>query len=458
MSIDALFPARSIDRDLERLYRSWRILDLVGETATLLPPEWLQILNVARTLLAGSPIPGVDVPESLMQMVRDEPDSHVVRRVERKRRIVQPVTGDTTVQPLRHLNDLPLVAPPDLMLRNLSEELFEYRLLSGNVHGVYNVEPRPVIEEWDEIIEERVPVEAPRRRNRQRVYVLFDVSNSMRENNKLIFAKALVLAYLLVACEEGARIYFRTFANRIHSRTDCLDPGSFATLAQRILRIEPDGSTDIRVAFSAALGEIAALDGVGRAHQPFQRSPTELLLISDCESYSVPQIPRGVTLHTVHLTGGYMARGYQEGFELVRKASTSFYEIDTTRLVLPETIRDRWLLQQDGRRRAFDRDGPGSGAASRSERRQGLLTVYERLAETSTGRPGGARRGRPLPGHRAPLGVVLRALWAQLKNALRLGVRRRERVPASPVFGLRFRVRHSAVLPYRKIDSTHRTH
>src|SRR5690606_28449626 len=154
---------------------------------------------------------------------------------------VEPLTGDTVVQPLRHVQDLPQVAPPDLMLRNLSEELFEYRLLSGNVHGVYNVEPGPVVEEWDEIIEEQIPVETPRRRKRQRVYVLFDVSNSMRDDNKLIFAKALVLAYLLVACEEGARIYFRTFANRIHSRTDCFDLESFAELAQRILRIEPDG-------------------------------------------------------------------------------------------------------------------------------------------------------------------------------------------------------------------------
>lgn len=444
MSIEPLLPGAAIDRDLERLYRSWRILDLVGETAARLPAEWLQILNVARTLLAGNPLPGVDVPDPLMRMLREEPETRVVRRVERKRRIVEPLTGDTVVQPLRHVQDLPQVAPPDLMLRNLSEELFEYRLLSGNVHGVYNVEPGPVVEEWDEIIEEQIPVETPRRRKRQRVYVLFDVSNSMRDDNKLIFAKALVLAYLLVACEEGARIYFRTFANRIHSRTDCFDLESFAELAQRILRIEPDGSTDIRVAFSAALGEIAALDGIGRAHQPFQRSPTELLLISDCESYSVPQIPRGVSLHTIHLTGGYMARAYQEGFELVRKASTSFYKIDTTRLVLPETIRDRWLLQQEGRRREMPGgdEGPESVSGSRRERRQNLLHVYERIAEASEGRPVGVRRGKPLPGRRPPLAAVLRALWAQFRNALRRGgASRRAPVAATPALGVRFRVR-----------------
>ncbi|MCK9519890.1 MAG: VWA domain-containing protein, partial [Dehalococcoidia bacterium] len=296
----------AFDHDLEQLYRSWEILDLVGETAAQLPPAWLAILNVARTLLLGNPLPGVDLPGSLISMLQPDPEETIVRRVERKRRVVQPLTGDTQVQPLRDVHDLDNIAPPDLLLRNLSQQLFDYRLVSGNVAGVYNIEPGPVTEEWDEIIEERIPVQTVRQRRRQRIYVLFDVSNSMRDANKLIFAKALVLAYLVTASREGARVHFRTFANSVHDRTDCFSIDAFADVAQRILRIEPDGSTDIRVALAAAIGDINALDGVGRERDAFARSPTELLLISDCESYFVPQIPRGVSLHTVHLKAGQM--------------------------------------------------------------------------------------------------------------------------------------------------------
>lgn len=413
----------TLKEDVEALYRSWRILDLVGETAGELPREWLQILNIARTLMGGRPLTGVVMPEDLQRLLRPAEPIYTTRvRSHHRKRVVYPVTGDTEVQPLRHLADFPQITLPDLMLRTLSPELFDYRLLSGHMNGVYNIDTGPAVEEWDELVEERVPTDGMTRRRRQRVYVLFDVSNSMRDANKIMFAKALVLAYLLTAAEERAQLHFRTFANSVHRRYDALDPGGFGAIARRVLDISPDGSTDIHAAIAAVVGDINALDGVGQGgRKPFEQSPTELLLVSDCESYFVPHLPAGIRLHTVHLKGGPMLKGYQPGFEEIRAASATFHEIDTTRLVLPATTRDRWLLLQDGRQiTAIDlaEDGDDERGASRTERRKAILNVYARMAEPGKSE-GGAIRRRPGDDgavQRIPIGAAFRALWARIRR------------------------------------------
>jgi uncharacterized protein with von Willebrand factor type A (vWA) domain len=74
------------------------------------------------------------------------------------------------------------------------------------------------------VVEVRVPTGGLSRKKRQKVYALLDVSNSMRDANKDVFAKALVLAYLLIALEEGAELFLRTFANSVHERSDCRSP------------------------------------------------------------------------------------------------------------------------------------------------------------------------------------------------------------------------------------------
>lgn len=383
----------AVQADLAALYRSWQILELVGETADALPPEWLRILNIARVLREGLPLPGVELPQHLARLVQPaKPEYEVIEHRERKHRVVYPVMPDTRIEPLRTIEDLPQVTMPDLLLRDLDPEMFEFRLLSGSINGVYHVDPGPAEEDYDEVREERVLKSHPLGRRRQKVYALLDISNSMREANKLLFAKGLLMAYLLTACEERAQVYFRTFANRVHPRTDCLAPADFPALARRVLTVTPDGSTDIKATLAAAIGDINALDGVGRERQAFEESSTELLLISDCESYPVPSIPRGIRLHTVHLKGGPMPKGYAPSFDQVRGASTTFTEIDTTRLVLPHSLRERWLLLQDGRL-AGDGAGPGLEAGQRPgdrlERRNALLRAYERMQEA----PGGRRNG-----------------------------------------------------------------
>ena len=440
----------TLKAELEALYRSWRILDLVGETTSAMPPQWLRILEIARNILLHRPLPGVGLPQELDRLITPpEPIFTTQVRIERKKRVVYPLTEDTEVMPLRNLTDFAQITLPDMMLRSISQELFDFRLISGGINGLYNIETGPAEQEYDDIVEVRVPTGGATRKKRQKVYALLDVSNSMRENNKEVFAKALLLAYLLIAIEEGAQIYFRTFGNTVHHRSDCTTKEEFAALAQRVLSVTPDGATDIKGALDTAVGDIRSLDSYNTLEHLGEAPPTEILLISDCESYEVPYLPRGIGLHTVHLKGGRMMTAYKEGFERIRAESKTFTEIDTTLLELPDSTRDRWLLEQDGRSleqnlalRAVERE-----ARPEEERRKALIAAYQRMTERSKGRAmKGAERVNGMALKPAfSLAAFLRAIAAALARIFRRPAseawEEAEEAPAPAPLGLRFRER-----------------
>ena len=414
----------TLKAELEGLYRSWRILDLLGETVETMPPQWLRILEIARNILLQRPLPGLDVPDEVQRLVTPaEPIFSTQIRIERKKRVVYPLTGDTQVQPLRNLTDFAQVTLPDMMLRTLGQELFDFRLISGGINGLYNIDTGPAEQEYDDIIEVRVPTGGMSRKKRQKVYALLDVSNSMRDANKETFAKALLLSYLLIAIEEGAELYLRTFGNTVHHRSDCTTKERFGDLAGRILRVTPDGSTAIKIALDTAVGDIRALDSYNTLAHLGEAPPTEILLISDCESYEVPYLPKGIRLHTVHLKGGRMMTAYREGFERIRAESQTFTEIDTTNLQLPDSTRDRWLLEQDGRSlerglalKAFER-----GTNPEEERRQGLVQAYARMNEAKSRRTKGAQKMNAMAA-KPTLGLA--ELFRRIGSALRRGFAR----------------------------------
>jgi hypothetical protein len=439
----------TLQAELEALYRSWRILDLLGMTTAEMPPEWLRILEIARNILLHRTLPGVEMPDEVDQLV--EPAKAVFTtqiRVERRKRVVYPVTGDTRVQPLQNLTDFAQVTLPDMMLRSISQDLFDFRLISGGINGLYNIDSGPAEQEYDEVVELRVPTGGMTRKKRQRVYALLDVSNSMRDNNKAIFAKALLLSYLLIAIEEGAELYLRTFGNTVHQRSDARTPDDFAALAQRILRVTPDGATDIKGALDTAVGDIRVLDNFNTLEHLGQAPPTEILLISDCESYDVPYLPKGIKLHTVHLKDGRMMTAYRQGFERIRAESKTFSEIDTTLLQLPDSSRDRWLLEQDGRLvemdlplRVLDRE-----VKPEEQRRKMLLMAYERMRA----RPGRKEQGmKKAKGAAAAPALGFSELFRQLSKLVQRFVTRprsqgwkpsRLKQPERPL-GLRIRAR-----------------
>ncbi|MGE0599598.1 MAG: hypothetical protein AB7J35_05850 [Dehalococcoidia bacterium] len=385
----------TLKAELQGLYRSWRILDLLNATTETMPPQWLRILEIARNILLHRPLPGIEIPDDLDSLVSPAEAIYTTQiHIERKKRVVYPVTGDTNVQPLHQLTDFPHVTLPDMMLRGISQELFDFRLISGGINGLYNIETGPAEQEYDDIVEVRVPTGGMTRKKRQKVYALLDVSNSMRDNNKEIFAKALLLSYFLIAVEEGAQIFLRTFGNTVHHRTDCKSTEEFAELADRVLRVTPDGSTDIKAALDTAIGDIRALDSYNTLEHLGEAPPTEILLISDCESYEVPYLPKGIRLHTVHLKGGRMMKAYVEGYERIKAESKTFTEIDTSLLELPDSTRDKWLLEQDGRSLELDLalNSIESSARPDERRRKGLQTAYRRMNEKSTRRAKGMQK------------------------------------------------------------------
>jgi hypothetical protein len=409
--------------ELAELYRSWGILDLVEGTVERMPPEWLRILEIARNLLAGKTIPGIDVPADLTGLIHHTKEGVATRRVkvQVRTRLALPPKSDAIVTPLRDLRDFPHITASELLLRDRSRRLFNYRLLSGSVDALYNVERTPSLEEYEEIIEEDAPEEeAPEEeasgRKRQKVYALLDVSNSMRDHNKVIFAKALMLAYLVKASQERADIYFRTFANTVHARSDCHSAEDFAALAQRVLSVAPDGGTDIKDALGSAIGDIRHIDDMTAASRIFDAPDTEILLISDCESYSIPHVPQRIKLHTVHLKGGRMMTAYREGFERIKAESATFNEIDTTELDLPDSARERWLLRQEQTRLAtsYALDISTDEAQAITAKLELLQAAYERMAETGGRRSGFARGVKSM----SPQRLSLRALVAAMAAAV----------------------------------------
>lgn len=409
--------------ELEALYREWGILDLIGETTAAMPASWLQVLNIARNLLARRPLSGVGLAEDLLELVGPPaPEYTTIRTTRRRKRLVYTARDDTAVEPLKSLGDLPQMTMPDMLLRTISQEIFDYQLISGGINGVYGVDLPPALQEYDEVVEERVPSPRPLKRRRQKVYILLDVSNSMREENKILFAKAVVLAYAVTASREEARIYLRTYGNTVHPRTDCLDQEGFPALARRVLTVTPDGSTDIKRALDVAIGDIRALDDLNRYDGIFKSPETEILLLSDCESYSLPYIPPGIKLHTVHLKSGLLFKSYVEGLERIREASTTFHAIDTAALELPETARDRWLLLQDGRPLDGGQDGlamPDGRSGPTTVRAERMLEAYDRME--ATGQKGGPARfalRRLKHGPHLDAGAALRALFSALRDAI----------------------------------------
>ncbi len=440
----------TLKAELQGLYNSWRILDLLGATTDTLPPQWLRILEIARNILLHRPLPGVEIPDELDSLVSPAEAIYTKQiSIERKKRVVFPVTGDTMVQPLHNLTDFPQVTLPDMMLRGISQELFDFRLISGGINGLYNIDSGPAEQEYDEVVEVRVPTGGMTRKKRQKVYALLDVSNSMRDGNKEIFAKALLLSYFLIAIEEGAQLFLRTFGNTVHFRTDCTSKEEFAALADRVLRVTPDGSTDIKAALDSAVGDIRALDRYNTLEHLGEAPPTEILLISDCESYEVPYLPKGIRLHTVHLKGGRMMKAYREGFERIRAESKTFTEIDTTLLELPDSTRDKWLLEQDGRSLEGELalNSIESSAKPDEQRRRGLLTAYRRMNEKSTRRAKGMQK---MAGLAIKPGLGLAELFRMIGVMLRRVFLRPaseswddgERPPEAMPLGMRFRQRH----------------
>ncbi len=426
--------------DLAALYQSWQILDLLGDTIEQLPREWLQILNVARTLLDGDPIPGVSLPDGIGSLItRDAEFTYERRRVSVTRRHTRaPLEDEPQVRPIESFAEFPRILMNQRMWQFIDSDLFFYKICT---HDVLVKEKEQSDESIDEDVEdtfeELVKVAKPPRRKRQRVLVLRDTSSSMNDGNKGIFAKAVALAYLIKAYEEGSEVSDRSYANRVHPRLSATTPAEFAAVAQRILKEGYYGTTNLADALRITMAEIRR-EEIG--FDPHARAKTEILLISDCENpVELPPLPPGVTINTLHLEGGKegrMLRDYQHRLREIQQISTMFVRIDTSALQLPDTIRDAWavLQESDAVASELNPDLPVEGAEPDPELRrraravEHLTAIYERMSEQNRGyRALKSRTGRAHPRADLQEAALLRVIWlaiAQTMTSLRAAWRR----------------------------------
>ncbi len=334
---------RGVNENLSDFYKSWGAFDIFEKTLDQLPPDWLKILNIARNLLDGKRIPGVNLPSTVMALV--EKDQEIVfekRYMTRKwqQKSILPATS-IDVKNLEDLSQLPKVLPAHLLLQGEAPEIFAYRALTHSLPIAEMQKPRAITEEKSETLMELVPKARERTSMRQRVYALMDVSLSMKSNYKLIFSKAVMLAYLAKAHEEGSEVYFRAFAGSVGDLVACISPEDFPALAKRILGYRVYHGTDIRYALTTAVEDISRMERLTDS----RRAKTEVLLISDGESYTpIPLMPKNIALHTLHLVGG------GEEFILdkeLRQMSNTYTRIDTGNLMLPSISEEAWFMFEE---------------------------------------------------------------------------------------------------------------
>lgn len=349
-------PASQSSRSLIDLYESWGVFGFLNRTLDELPPDHLKILNIARNLLEGCSLPGVAVPRRFMGLLERGKRTEFERRYV-TRRWQEPTTLPSdriTIRPIQTLSELPQVLPPNRLLQEVATDLFIYNAVTNNLPVAVPQKPRIVMEERSEKLEELIPRIVRGASPRQRVYTLMDVSTSMSAAHKLIFAKAVMMSYLIKAREEGSQIFFRAFAGTLGERIDCLNGEQFGPLARVVLGYKLYAWTAISKALQTAVADIMEMDSITSR----KKAKTEILLISDCAETAaeIPDIPRAISLHTLLLTGGNekdnfntdeLKEFYRRQFEKIKTQSRTFTEIDTSGLKLPPEVEDAWNMQQE---------------------------------------------------------------------------------------------------------------
>jgi hypothetical protein len=108
---------------------------------------------------------------------------------------------------------------------------------------------------------------------KQKVFILFDTSNSMRAHHRIHLAKAILFHFLNKNKEEMGYISLRTFDDKVGEMHTAVDAESYTALVKQILRITQLGQgTVLQKAILTAIDDIASLQNLAGA---------EILIITD---------------------------------------------------------------------------------------------------------------------------------------------------------------------------------
>ena len=133
---------------------------------------------------------------------------------------------------------------------------------------------------------------------KQKVFVLFDTSASMRAHHRIHLAKAILIYFLERNKEDLGFISLRTFDDRVGDLHTALDPDSYNALVRHILRESHLGNgTVLQKALMTALDEIDVMEHLAGA---------EILIITDGavaldEQLLRKRIDENTKIHTVKI-------------------------------------------------------------------------------------------------------------------------------------------------------------
>lgn len=408
--------------DIEELYRSWGVFDLLHRTVDQLPPAWLRILNISRNLLEGKPVPGIRGSNTLRALternVKIDYEKLLVTR--RWREPTELPSSEIDVRPIETLSELPKVLPPYLLLADIAPDLFTYKALSGDLPVSEYRKPKVVMAEKSDIVEELEEVRSIGSSMRQKVYILQDVSLSMGDSYKLIFAKAVIMAYMVKAYEEHAQIYFRPFAGFAGVRVDCVRPSQFPELAHYVLAMGRYSDTNIALALQTAITDIRDIDQL----RGDRLTTTEIFLITDGASHTdIPGTPRNITLHTLHLNdgteeafdyayGGYSYKAYVARIAELAQTSKTFTEINTSSLRFPPADKETWLLKEEVGKLEQELSSKDLGNAkndtdlnNRIKKAKQMSTAYKKMYGDRHGLKDTERKAKKMEFRLSPKGV-----------------------------------------------------
>lgn len=235
------------------------LFELTGAFQSFVPPTFFQVLHLARVLFSWGKV--LD-PEALgkLKAVAGGED----RERERSPQAVAegvPTVGGYQVHPvfrrIRTFDEIPFLDPAELALKDLNELVREAEERELTVR----VPTRDGAEATKERI---VRLEDGGSRgalddSEQKLYLLLDKSYSMRNDFRLLYAKALLLWFLKEKYTHGRNpmLYYRGFAVNVTPLARARTKAEIAAVVREILLAEPDEKgTNINQALLTAIDDI----------------------------------------------------------------------------------------------------------------------------------------------------------------------------------------------------------
>ena len=205
---------------------------------------------------------------------------------------------------------------------------------------------------------------------KQKVYILFDTSNSMQQHYRIHLAKAIVYLFLRQNQRELGTIFFRTFDAQIGELLTARDIPSYETLISTVMHTNAVGTgTILQKALITAIEDIS--------HES-QLSHAQILVVTDGVAHVdlnllLPKMGNQITINTVKIGS---ARLQVDDVVVEGMVATSHS---------PEAIRIRELFQQ---RRELENQLSTASGKSRQQSLRSQLEHLQRQISLQIGRYG----------------------------------------------------------------------